>query len=95
MTANLAHRRPDAYGPQHPWRTMKPTDREIRDYLGRIRTLGAMAASLTPDKVDDPIAEADRLLSQQPAYIRAVRAVAEALPQHREAAAQAVFQGLQ
>jgi len=91
MNSNLSHRRPDGYGPQFPWRPMKPTDREIRDCLGRIRTLGAMAASLTPDKVDDPIAEADRLLSQQPAYIRAVRAVAEALPQHREAAAQAVF----
>jgi len=92
VTANLAHRRPDAYGPLHPWNPMnRPTDADIRDRIARLMAAAKMAATFTPDTADDGVFAALDLLSREPKFVKAVRTIVDALPQHRPAVVQQLF----
>jgi len=67
------------------------TDADLKDRLAKLMAAGRMAAQFTPDPIDDAVFAALDLLSREPKFIKAVRAVAEALPQHRPAVVQQLF----
>ena len=91
MTANLSTRRSDSYGPIHPWKASPMLDAEIRDRIDKLLAAGRMAAQFTPDTLDDAVYQALTLIAAEKKFTRAVRAVAEALPQHRPAVVQQLF----
>ena len=91
MTANLSTRRLDAYGPVEPWRHVKITDADVKDRIAKLVTAGVLAADFTPDPIDNAVYQALTLIAAEKKFTRAVRAVAEALPQHRPAVVQQLF----
>lgn len=91
MTPNLSNRRPDDYGPIDPWKRPPMTDADIKDRLKKLMAAATMAADFTPDDVDNQVYGALSVLAAERKFVRAIRAVAEALPQHRAAVAQQLF----
>lgn len=70
---------------------MKLTDADLRDRIYKLIAAAKMAATFTPDPIDDAVFDALNLILLEPKVLKNIRAVAEALPQHRASAAQAVF----
>ena len=91
MTANLSTRRPDDYGPVEPWRHVKITDADVKDRIAKLVTAGVLAADFTPDPIDNAVYGSLKLILDEPKVRRSIRAVAEALPQHRPAVVQQLF----